>query len=291
MVDLELGERAIGDRGVDLGAAGDRGEVAHPAQQTAGDPGRAAGAPCDLDRALAGQRHAQNRRAARDDRLELGVVVEVQAREDAEAIAQGRGQKPGARGRADQGERRQVDPDRARGRAFADHQIELELLERRVEDLLNGRGETMDLVDEQDVARLQVGELGGEVAGAHDHRPRGQTKADPELGGDDLGERGLAKPGRPGEQNMVERLAPLARGVDEHPQVVAQLGLADELIQTLRAQRQLRVRRRRLGADQPLVHGVVLAESAPQDILVLCRLTAAASAESSDGLRRKQSWE
>ena len=63
----------------------------------------------------------------------------------------------------------------------------------------------MDLVDEQDVARLQVGELGGEVAGAHDHRPRGQTEADPELGGDDLGERGLAKPGRPGEQNMVER--------------------------------------------------------------------------------------
>ena len=83
--------------------------------------------------------------------------------------------------------------------------------ERRVEDLLNGRGETMDLVDEQDVARLQVGELGGEVAGAHDHRPRGQTEADPELGGDDLGERGLAKPGRPGEQNMVERRAAGAR--------------------------------------------------------------------------------
>ena len=128
-----------------------------------------------------------------------------------------RGQKAGAGGRADQGERRQVDPDRARRRPLADHQVELELLQRRIEDLLDRRAEAMDLVDEQDVARLQVGELGGEVAGAHDHRPRGQAEADPELGRDDLGERGLAEPGRPGEQDVVERLAPLARGLDEHP--------------------------------------------------------------------------
>ena len=111
------------------------------------------------------------------------------------------------------------------------------------------------------VERLQVGELGGEVAGAQDHRARGHAEAYAELGREDLGERGLAEPGRAREQDVVERLAPLPRRLDEHPQVLAELGLPDELVEPLRAQRQLHVRRRRLGADQPLVHGAVLAET------------------------------
>jgi hypothetical protein len=225
VVDLELGERPIGDHGVDFGAAGDRGEVAHPAQQPAGDARRAARPPGDLDRTVGGQRQAEDRGAARDDRLQLDVIVEMEARENAEAIAQGRGQKAGACSRADQGERRQVDPDRARRRPLADHQVELELLKRRIEDLLDRRRQAVDLVDEQDVARLQIGQLRREVAGARDHRPGGQAKTDPELGGDDLGKRGLAEPRRPGEQDMVERFPPLPRGLDEHPQVVAASGL------------------------------------------------------------------
>ena len=179
LVDLELGERPIGDRGVDLGACRHRGEVAHPAQQPARDPRRAAGAPRDLDRAVPGQRQAEDRGAAHDDRLELGVIVEMQAREDAEAVAQRRGQQAGAGGRADQGERRQVDPHRARRRPLADHQVELELLQRRIEDLLDRGRQAVDLVDEQDVARLQVGQQRGEVAGARDHRPGGQRGSRP----------------------------------------------------------------------------------------------------------------
>ena len=65
---------------------------------------------------------------------------------------------------------RSIRTERAAG-PFADHQVELELLHRRVEDLLDRRAQAVDLVDEQHVARLQVGEQGGEVAGAHDHRP------------------------------------------------------------------------------------------------------------------------
>ena len=53
--------------------------------------------------------------------------------------------------------------ERAAG-PFADHDVDLEVLERRIEDLLDDRRQPVDLVDEQHVARLEVGEDRGEVA-------------------------------------------------------------------------------------------------------------------------------
>ena len=99
-------------------------------------------------------------------------AVEIEAQRNAEALAQRRGDQAGARGRADQREGRQVDAHRARRRPLADDEVELEVLHRRIEDLLDRRIEAVDLVDEQHVVRLQVGEQRGEVAGARDRPGR-----------------------------------------------------------------------------------------------------------------------
>ena len=104
--------------------------------------------------------------------------------------------RPGAGGGADQGEGRQVDAHAARRGALADDQVELEVLHRGVQHFLDRRLQAVDLVDEQDVPRLQVGQNGGEVAGALDHRAGGGAEADAQLAGDDLGQRGLAEAGR-----------------------------------------------------------------------------------------------
>ena len=48
LVDLELAQRLVGERAVDHRRAGDGGEVAHAAQQAAGDARRAARAAGDL---------------------------------------------------------------------------------------------------------------------------------------------------------------------------------------------------------------------------------------------------
>ena len=121
--------------------------------------------------------------------------------------------RPGAGGGADQGEGREVDAHAARGRALADDEVELEILHRRIQDFLDRRLQAVDLVDEQHVARLQVGQDGGEVAGALDHRAGGGAEADAQLAGDDLGERGLAEAGRAVQQHVVQRLAPAAGGL------------------------------------------------------------------------------
>ncbi len=95
----------------------------------------------------------------------------------------------------------------------------------------------MDFVDEQHVALFEIGQQRREIAGLGDHRARCGAKADAEFARDDLRQRGLAEPGRADEQHVIERLLPLARGIDEDLQIGARLRLADEFGQLLRTQR------------------------------------------------------
>ena len=160
-----------------------------------------------------------------------------------------RRQQAGAGRRADQGESGEVDLDRARRRPGADDQVELEVLHRRIENFLDRRVEAMDLVDEQHVARLEIGELGGEVAGLGDHRAGGGAEVDAELARDDLRQRRLAQPRRADEQHVVERLAARLGRFDEHLEIGARRLLAGEIGERLRAQRRV-VLRALFGGDE-----------------------------------------
>ena len=164
------------------------------------------------------------------------VGVEVEPVDDAEARAQRRRQQPGARRRADQRELLQRHLHRARARPLADDDVELVVLHRRIEDLLDRRRQPVDLVDEQHLVRLQVGQHAGQVAGLLDHRAGGGADRHAHLVADDVGERRLAEPGRAVEQHVIERLAAAARGRDRHLQVVADAVLADVLVERARAQ-------------------------------------------------------
>ena len=76
-------------------------EIAHPAQQPVGDARRAARALGDAQRAV-GLRSRASRIAAERVTMSVrsSVRVELEPLHDAEAVAQRRGQQPGARGRA-----------------------------------------------------------------------------------------------------------------------------------------------------------------------------------------------
>ena len=212
------------------------GEVAHAAQEPSGDARRAARAPRNLVGPVCAHGQAEHARAACDDQFQLRLGVEIQPHRNAEAVAQGICEKPRARRRADQRERREVDLHRARGRPLADDEVELEVLHRRIEDLLHLRIEPVDLVDEEHVARLEIGQERGEVAGLGDHRPRRGAEIDAQFARDDLRQGRLAEAGRPDEQHVVERLAARPRRVDENLEIGARLLLADELGELLRPQ-------------------------------------------------------
>jgi hypothetical protein len=93
----------------------------------------------------------------------------------------------------------------------------------------------VDLVDEQHVAGLEVGQDGGEVSGALDDGAGGGAETHAEFAGDDLGEGGFAQARGAVEEDVVERLSPALRGFDEDAQVFAAGLLADEGVQGLGA--------------------------------------------------------
>jgi hypothetical protein len=97
----------------------------------------------------------------------------------------------------------------------------------------------VDLVDEHDLALGQRGQHGGQVACALDRRAAGDPQRRAELGGDDHRDRGLAQPGRPGDQHVVGRPAAAQRALQDQRQLLAHPGLADELGQALGPQRAL----------------------------------------------------
>ena len=157
LVDLEQLERLARDVG------GDRAGVPHLARRR----GRGGGcgsrsAACRASGARSRRRPSSSiatprmRAERRTIRAELRRLVELEPEGHAEAVAQRRRQQAGARRRADERERRQVERQRARGGALADDDVEPEVLERRVEDLLDGAVEPVDLVDEEHVARLEA---------------------------------------------------------------------------------------------------------------------------------------
>ena len=160
---------------------------------------------------------------------------------DPEAVAQRGGDQAGAGGRADQRERRQGQRDDPGTGALPDRDRQGAVLHGRIERLLERARQAVDLVHEEHRAGLERGQEGGHVALALERRAGRLYERNPELGGHDLGQRGLAQARRPGEQDMVERLAAAARRRDRHRELVLDRLLADEVLQAAGAQRAVEV--------------------------------------------------
>ena len=132
---------------------------------------------------------------AADDDLERLDVVEVEAVDDAEARAQRRGEQAGARRGADEREARQLDLQRARGRALADDDVD------RGSPPWPSRGSPRPARARRwissmksDVARLEVREDAPRGRPACSSAgPEVDAQAGAHLVGDDVGQRRLAQ--------------------------------------------------------------------------------------------------
>src|SRR5205823_5329764 len=127
----------------------------------------------------------------------------------------------------------QVERERAGRRALPHHDVDPEVLERRIEDLLRRPAQTVDLVDEEDVVGLEGREDGGDVLLLEG---RAGDRADPhvELLADDVSEARLAEARRPHEEHVVERLAARARRLERDPELLLRPLLVDEVVELTR---------------------------------------------------------
>ena len=126
-----------GGAGVDGPVALHLGHVAHPAQQPVGDAWCAPAATGDLDRPVGVDLGAGDDRGTLDDGPQVVGFVVVQPRHQAESVTQRSGDQTGPGRGADQAEPGQVESDGPCGGALAEHDVELEVLHRRVEHLFD----------------------------------------------------------------------------------------------------------------------------------------------------------
>ena len=138
-----------------------------------------------------------------------------------------------------QREFRQVQADGIGAGAFAHDDIDGEILHGGVEDLFDYPVQAVDLVDEEDIAGVQVGQQGGQIAGLFD----GGAGCDPyihaHLIGDNPGEGRFAQTGRAVKEGVVQRLVTLPGGFDIYGQGPLGLFLAGIIGQQLGAQADL----------------------------------------------------
>ena len=236
VVDAEYGQPVTRDVGRDAPVGTHLGEVAHAPQQPVGNARRTARAAGDLPGTVLIDLDVDDAGRSSHDLLQLVVVVIVEPGDEPEPVAKWPGDHARAGGGADQGERRHRQPDARCRRPLAHHDVELEVLHRRVQDLLHRSRQAVDLVDEEDITLFELGEDGCQIAGALECRARCDVEVDPHLGGDDAGQRGLAEPWRPGEEEVIDRLPAAASRLEHDREVLLELALADELGQGARSQ-------------------------------------------------------
>ena len=154
---------------------------------------------------------------------------------DAEARPQGRGQQAAACGGAYERERRQLDLDRTRRRAFVEYDVDFVILHGRVEILLDDRTEPVDFVDEEHVARIEAREQSRQIARLVQHGTRRDAQLRVHLVGDDVGEGRFSQSRRAVQQYVVERVAAHERRLDEDAEIIDDFILPGEGFQLLRA--------------------------------------------------------
>ena len=163
--------------------------------------------------------------------VELIKSIVAQREIKSESVPQRRGQQPRTGGRANQREARQIQADRLGTRTLPDHDVEFEILHRRVENFLYRRGQPVNLVDEQHFVRLEIREDRSQISGSLDGGSTRHADRSAHLVGDDVGERGLAEAWRAVKEQVVECFTAITRRADEHRKVFAQSILADHLVE------------------------------------------------------------
>jgi hypothetical protein len=153
-----------------------------------------------------------------------------------EAIAERGREHAGSRRGSDQRELLELEVDRAGVDSLAEHDVQAKILHRRVEVLFHRLGNAMDLVDEQDGLLFEVRQVRDEVLGRFECRAAGGYQRDVELAGDAVGKGSLAQSRRAVEEDVPQRLPPLAGRIDDDVQPLDDLPLADHVAHPLRAQ-------------------------------------------------------
>src|SRR5512134_2154987 len=158
---------------------------------------------------------------------------------ESEPVAQRRGQGSCLCRRTYQGEAGQIELHRACRGSLTDDQVQLEVLHRRVQGLLDRSRQAMNLVDKEDVMLLEVRQDRRKIARVRQDQAGRRTERPSHFTRNDVGNGRLSKAGWTVKYRMVERFTALFGRLDADPQGIFHARLPDVLVKRLRTKRLL----------------------------------------------------
>ena len=146
-------------------------------------------------------------RVSLDDLHHVIDVVEIQVLSIDEPISQWSRQHATASGGSDQGKRFELHIDGPRVESLTESDIDPEILHRRVNELLHGRRQSVNLVNEQHRTTPGVGQVGQQVLGSAQGGPRSDLNIDSQFAGEHGRERRLTDSRGAIQKQMRQRVA------------------------------------------------------------------------------------
>jgi len=187
------------------------GVIAYTAQKTVGNPGCSAASTSHFPGSPFVDFDLQHFGCATHYDFELFGRVEVELVHKPESRSKRRGEHSEARGGPYQGEPFDVHRNGLCLRAFGQADVDSEILHRRIEKFFDYRPQSVDFVDEKDVAFTQVGKGADEVAWFFQRGAGSSADVDAQLTCDEVGQGCFAK-ARWAEKECVVEWLPASPG-------------------------------------------------------------------------------
>ena len=98
----------------------------------------------------------------------------------------------------------QIQPDRIGGRAFTDDDIDGIVLHGRIQDLLDCTVQPVDLIHEQNIILVEIGQQRRQITRFFNGRAGGDANIDAHFGGNNTRQCRFAQPRRAMQQHMIQ---------------------------------------------------------------------------------------
>ena len=135
----------------------------------------------------------------------------------------------------------EIQANRASGGVLSEHDVDGEILHRRVQHLLDLTVQAVDLIDEKHITLGKSVQNRGDLARLLDRRSRGHLDIHPELVRNDVTDGRLTESRRAVKQAVIQGLSAILRRLNIDLQHLLQLTLADVVIERLRTNLRLQL--------------------------------------------------
>lgn len=166
--------------------------------------------------------------------LKILESIEIEKKRNEEKVEKGSGEKEKESSGGKKSKIGEVDIERKRGRKIEDDEIEMKIINGRIENLLKRGDKEMDLIDEKKVEILKIGKKRGEIEWIGDEREGCGEEIEEKLFRNDMRKSSIEEEGREEEKKMIKRIEKKIGGLNKKFKIGERRRLEKKIVKSMR---------------------------------------------------------